>query len=560
MPRIRSAGARSDMSDADAEGITEREQELEKLKRQHRIMQCQREDYTEESQNLIRRQKNEIEQLEDDKRDLLVDMRLAESRCNENKDNKNCDELSNLADEKDFMEQEVEDERNLHMELDSELRAWEKKIREQHKKMGGVHMSGAHTVQTQKKARTLENRLDQALKKFNSALTINSDLRDEIDSLRNERKRFENIYKRLDKELQQLRRDIGEVIDTSTQSYDARDEAQAKMILLKEKADKDLQQHNAEMKELIRIIEHDRKLKEFMGIKGQERQEDPQLVAWRQKMAYEAKKKRENEEDSVETYEAAFNKIQELMEEEDLNALVKKFIETEDQNFALFNYVNEQNNQIDMLQDHIAEIKSEIDKFNSQGAEMEAERKVIMKQLEEKQVISSKQADEFEERFKEVMKILDQLRAGIESLFKKINCDRAAIDDMLGAQQGVTDNNMIQYLGIIEQRTNELLGIQTYMTAKDYEKYDPKAATGLLGEGPLPPAPPPHVLAPTVGDEYESEASEASDDERPFTRSELTNKVMKTVKKREIAARNQGDKYDLSNAREKTQKKKSEKK
>ena len=61
------------------------------------------------------------------------------------------------------------------------------------------------------------------------------------------------------------------------------DEAQQKMLILKEKADKDLQQHNAEMKELMRIIDHDRALKIFMGIKGQERNEDPQLVAWRQR-------------------------------------------------------------------------------------------------------------------------------------------------------------------------------------------------------------------------------------------------------------------------------------
>ena len=57
-------------------------------------------------------------------------------------------------------------------------------------------------------------------------------------------------------------------------------------------------------------------------------------------------------------------------------------------------------------------------------------------------------------------------------------------------------------------------------------------------------------------DEYESEASEASDDEsRPFTRTELQSKVMKTVKKRESAARREGFKYDLSNAREKASKK-----
>lgn len=37
---------------------------------------------------------------------------------------------------------------------------------------------------------------------------------------------------------------------------------------------------------------------------------------------------------------------------------------------------------------------------------------------------------------------------------------------MLGAASGVTDSNMIQYLGIIEQRTNELLAIQSYLTTK----------------------------------------------------------------------------------------------
>ncbi len=59
------------------------------------------------------------------------------------------------------------------------------------------------------------------------------------------------------------------------------------MILLKEKSDKDLQQHNAEMKELVRIIDHDRRLREFMNTKGKEREEDAQLVAWRQQKGRE---------------------------------------------------------------------------------------------------------------------------------------------------------------------------------------------------------------------------------------------------------------------------------
>lgn len=53
-------------------------------------------------------------------------------------------------------------------------------------------------------------------------LTGNADLRQEIDSLRVERKRFEGMHKKLDKELQSLRKQIAEEIDQSTLAYDSR--------------------------------------------------------------------------------------------------------------------------------------------------------------------------------------------------------------------------------------------------------------------------------------------------------------------------------------------------
>ena len=56
--------------------------------------------------------------------------------------------------------------------------------------------------------------------------------------------------------------------------------------------------------------------------------------------------------------------------------------------------------------------------------------------------------------------------AGIESLFGKVNCDKNAIDDMLGTNQGVTDTNLLQYLGVIEERTNELLLTQAYVNSQ----------------------------------------------------------------------------------------------
>lgn len=47
-------------------------------------------------------------------------------------------------------------------------------------------------------------------------------MRDEIESLRVERTRFDQLYKKLDKELSHLRRQKGQLIEESTQAYDAR--------------------------------------------------------------------------------------------------------------------------------------------------------------------------------------------------------------------------------------------------------------------------------------------------------------------------------------------------
>jgi len=53
------------------------------------------------------------------------------------------------------------------------------------------------------------------------------------------------------------------------------------MASLNDRTEKEIQQHNAEMKELIRVVDRDRRLREFMNAKSKEREEDQQLVAWR---------------------------------------------------------------------------------------------------------------------------------------------------------------------------------------------------------------------------------------------------------------------------------------
>lgn len=72
------------------------------------------------------------------------------------------------------------------------------------------------------------------------------------------------------------------------------------MMALKEKADKDLAQYNTELKELMRIIEHDRKLKEFMRVKSEERAEMMEGELSSQRKKKDEKERGDKAEETIE--------------------------------------------------------------------------------------------------------------------------------------------------------------------------------------------------------------------------------------------------------------------
>ncbi|XP_043918995.1 coiled-coil domain-containing protein 63-like [Protopterus annectens] len=542
----------SDISDVDLEGLAEGE--FERLQRQFRNMESDRQAYSTETQDLIRRQLAEIKKLEKERDDLILNTQLSESRVNQLRDQDKKENLRSLLDQKDRLEDKLTREKQTIANLDQEIKSLEKKISEQRKRSAGPSGPAKQNLHLQKNIKKMENRLDRSLTKFNDQLTKNSKLREELDILKVERSRFEQLYRKLEKEMHDTRRIIGSVIETSSAAYDARDEAQMKMLQLKEKAEKDLAQHAAEIKELQRIIDHDRKLKEFMGIKGQERSSDEDEMHHKRDEEESEKRKRDSKEETVESYELAFQKIRKVMGEDNLDVLVRKFIEVEDRNFALFNYVNEQNSEIEILRESISEIQGEIETFKSQTLHLENEHKKILKELEFKlndAVHQSGQHDKHQQRW---MKIVDQLKAGVDSLFKKINCDHSVLDEMLGASAGIRNNNIMQYMGLIEQRTNEILSIQSYLNSKDYDKpYNPQeAARFLLGQSAEMPSSHFSIQPPSTGEDYDSEGDLAitDEEERPLTQSELREKIIKGVLKKEEKASKKGQHNDTTAAKE----------
>lgn len=65
-------------------------------------------------------------------------------------------------------------------------------------------------------------------------------------------------------------------------------DARERMVMLADKDEKDAQQHNAELRELLRVIDDDRKLHDFMSIKKRERTDDELMAEWRQRKGKQA--------------------------------------------------------------------------------------------------------------------------------------------------------------------------------------------------------------------------------------------------------------------------------
>mmetsp|Transcript_15602 Transcript_15602/g.39576 ORF Transcript_15602/g.39576 Transcript_15602/m.39576 type:complete len:194 (+) Transcript_15602:785-1366(+) len=167
--------------------------------------------------------------------------------------------IADMQDQADQFTKKIEVEKRLLEEIDKQLKVGKARLEDKRQFVGGVNASKESTKQTMKQIRILENRLDKALVKFNESLSFNKTLRDEIDNLRRERVVFDNIYKKLGKELQEKKASMAEKVELSNLAYEARDQALAETTALRTLMDKEQSAFEDEWSELGRQLETDKK-------------------------------------------------------------------------------------------------------------------------------------------------------------------------------------------------------------------------------------------------------------------------------------------------------------
>jgi chromosome segregation ATPase len=519
------------------------EQEIAELQRKFRVLENDKRAYSEDSQGIIRKQRATIEKLTRENRKMKAELNETRSNTSTQVENRIAMEKVNKLTEQSLqlqikMDQETGNAKNLDESV-SDHRRRIFQTRTDMAEHGGVKASLENAKAVQKQIRILENRLDKGLQKFNEAIEANRGLREQIDTLRRERVVFDDIYKKLENELHSKKKEMANIIEQANAAYEARDSAQAQMAALKQQADKEHAEFEKEWRELGKLIENDKKMKEFMRQKVRTRSEDGREAA----KADEGRQRKKqmtgtwdpaksmvdttSHQEKVTSYEEAFSKIQAATGICDIDELVQNFINAEDQNFTLFKYNNELSADIEKLEQSIADYKEEFIQLSGNSTKKEDADKVkILETLEEKWSDIDKKGVLYNDKYQDANQTLTHIRSGIESIFRRIGC---AQDDLpSGTGSSISEANMITFLAVIEHRTNDLLKLYDQLRDDEDDYESPgKAKTGHASTNLQ------IKLPSTVEDYSDDEDDDDEDDQRPFTRDELKTKTMRTLGKKQ---------------------------
>ncbi|XP_078522255.1 coiled-coil domain-containing protein 63 [Lissotriton helveticus] len=503
--------------------------EMRRVQQQFRVMEENHKSYTDKIQLILQQHKEEYDALNEEHGSMTFAINLTTSPRNMAKDVVNVVELRDLLERKDKIDAEIEELRALLARLDAQIMELEDKVKKQ-KRLMSASKSAQETLKKHKRIRNLENQLNLTTVNFDIMLTKNARLRTLIEDYRLQRAAFSRYYRRLLRELNQHKAVMTNAIETSSRAFEQSSEAGARIAAIKERHAKEIAMYHIELTELIRNLDHEKKLKDFMRIKTSERLEFGEPEIRRKREALAAEKERKEKFDLFESYQAVYDQLVTGSGYEDVNSLIDDFTKKEEKNFSTFTYLNEMHQEVDRLYFKIKDVAMDLTNLQTEQRLTDEGKRSTLKESEAKLEKITVDANRYEKQYKESSKALDQLMLSIEHLFKAIDCDPAVINRLLGVSEGITHATMMLYFSVIEEKANELLRIQAFQRLKDLEEPDMADASlnPFLGAaGLLKVTPPAKFSLPIIVDEAEPE--ETDDTEVPYEREALRQRLLQNI-------------------------------
>ncbi|CAG9832483.1 unnamed protein product [Diabrotica balteata] len=451
------------------------EQELGRLARTYTILERNRAQKCDTGGKLLK-QRKVLNIFKKEQKNILTDLAVASADARRVEDEKKSKELKDLLREHDDFDAEITQQKSHISEIDGQIRMTKKKVLDLRSKQITDEMYQQRVIAGEKTVQTLENKLEVQIKKFCSISAENIKLREEIDHLLLERNDFNKIWDSLINNLAVGKKFMLDLIEQATIAYDQREEWVSKLQILRTKAHNDLINHIQEMRVLQRKMDDDQKLQEFFSVKCQKR-------IMRQLEEKEKNKRmlnKENMEKKLERYLQILITIKEFTGEEKVQTIANNFVTQEEENFAMFKYINHLNKEMEDLTDHLAKLQLKIgeqealNELRKHQQELRLEK--LNKDFEGALQVTSQKSDELKDIDQKLRTIIN----GIGQLFRMFRCKNDPLIKLLGENQNIHYYNVLLYLEILENNIEEAMVSVNFKESQTLEKTkhkEPKVTT-----------------------------------------------------------------------------------
>ncbi|DBA00847.1 TPA: hypothetical protein N0F65_008490 [Lagenidium giganteum] len=373
---------------------------------------------------------------------------------------------------------------------------------------GGANAVRAKMADEQRELMKLENRLSACRTRESKMIALNNDLKHRVDALRAMRVLSQQVFEKNQRKLREIQRQMQECFRMSTQIMAERDRIIAQAYSLTAMNMDEQESFDSVYQTLAAIIKRERDNAESYRkqvleqdpldladdfIRGNMKLEEEQLLRKTLQnldlTMMEDKQTIEMISDKVKEFESTFAILQQQMGVSDYHDLVKVYTKKEEENFALFRYVQSLNNEIEQLEEEKQTIETETHKLHDElkDGSAHARKRLIDDLVETRQKILKENA-EYERLRASAAREFQPIARSVDRLYNALGCNdimppgpgggngdssgkrnRKQSDDQivmmarinsmndLLAAHGITEGNILQFLAIIEQRSSELI-------------------------------------------------------------------------------------------------------
>jgi len=183
--------------------------------------------------------------------------------------------------------------------------------------------------------------------------------------------------------------------------------------------------------------------------------------------------------EKIATYENMFNQLKYMAGVDSLEEMVSSYIAHEEEMFSLYNFIQTVNAEIDAVSEATIQTEHEILRYRDEQQNQDQQRRIAIEELQMKLTSTQEVSRQIEQQNIAHQESINQIGKKVYTLFFKLQCDqmdakgtavggskaqRSRVNGnrpeskiALLTSQGVSESNVVDYLGCIEQRAVDII-------------------------------------------------------------------------------------------------------